>query len=292
MISKITAIIMTIVSLISSMGGAVPSKQVVYTDVAYGTEARQTMDVCFPAVYEEDMGVVLYLHGGGWMSGDKSGFLSKAKSISKQVNCIGVTMNYRYAGNGVTCTDLLKDIDGALAKVKSMAETRGIKCTKVMLAGYSAGAHLALLYAYAKKNVAPIKPAAVISYSGPTDISSRAFVEKSSYANAETMRLLVSKLTGKTITKNNFDSNKSLLLKYSPIKYVSSGCVPTIVVQGKLDSIVPVADTRTFVSALKAKGVTYRYFELPNSRHGLDNDPILLDQSNAVLVEYAGKYLK
>ena len=291
MISKITAIIMTIVSLISSMGGAIPSKQVLYSDVAYGTEARQTMDVCFPAVYEEDMGVVLYLHGGGWMSGDKSSFLTKAKNISKQANCIGVTMNYRYAGNGVTCTEMLKDIDAALAKIKSMAETRGISCTKVMLVGYSAGAHLALLYAYAKKNVAPIKPSAVVSYSGPTDLSSKAFVEKSTYANAETMRMLVSNLTGKTITKDNFASNKNLLLKYSPIKYVSSGCVPTIVVQGKLDSIVPVADTRTFVNALNSKGVTCRYFELPNSKHGLDDDPVVFDQSNVALLEFAQMYL-
>ena len=151
MVSKITAVIMAIVSLISSMGGLVPSKQVVYTDVAYGTHSRQIMDVCFPDSYEESMGVVLYLHGGGWVSGDKSTFSSKAKAMSKKVNCIGVTMNYRYASEAVHCPDLLSDIDQALAKVKSMAETRGIKCTKVMLAGYSAGAHLALLYAYAKK---------------------------------------------------------------------------------------------------------------------------------------------
>lgn len=292
MVSKITAVIMAIVSLISSMGGLVPSKRVVYTDVAYGTHSRQVMDVCFPDSYEESMGVVLYLHGGGWVSGDKSTFSSKAQAISKKVNCIGVTMNYRYASESVHCLDLLSDIDQALAKVKSMAETRGIKCTKVMLAGYSAGAHLAMLYAYAKKNTAPIRPAAVVSYSGPTDLSSKALVEKSDYASAATMRQILTYLTGVKITKENFEKNQKVLFTYSPLKYASATSVPTIIVQGKLDTIVPVADVRTFVKTIKEKGVEYRYFELPNSPHNLNNDADMYEESNEAFIEYAEKYLK
>ena len=292
MISKITAIIMAIVSLVTSIGSAIPSKQVVYKDVAYGTHTRQVMDVCFPSEYKETMSVVLFVHGGGWSSGDKGSFTSKAKSFSSKLNCIGVTMNYRYISEPVHCTDLLKDIDSALAKDKSMAETRNIKCNKVMLVGYSAGAHLSMLYAYAKKNSAPIKPAAVVSYSGPTDISSKAFVEKSNYANASTMRMLVSNLVGVKITKENFDSNKKFLLKFSPVTYASAGSVPTLIIQGKLDNIVPVADVRAFVSKLKANGVTYRYFELPDSGHDLGNNPVLIEESTEVLMEYANKYLK
>ncbi len=292
MISKITAIIMAIVSLFSSMGVAVPSKQVVYNNVAYGTHERQVMDVCFPAEYEENMGVVLYLHGGGWTSGDKKSFLAKVKTISQEVNCIGVTMNYRYASDTVHCADILKDIDSALAKVKTMAETRGISCNKVMLAGYSAGGHLALLYAYARKNSAPIRPAAVISFSGPADLSTTNFIERNSLNGADAMRSLVSKLVGVKLTKENFASKKSYILKYSPIKYVSAACVPTIIVQGKLDTIVPVADTRVFVNALKAKGVTYKYYEMPNSGHQVNQDPIYVEASNKMFLEYAKKYLK
>ena len=292
MVSKITAIIMAIVSLVSSMGGAIPSKQTLYTDVAYGTHTRQVMDVCFPEKYEENMGVVLYIHGGGWVSGDKKSFLAKAKNISKSANCIGVTMNYRYASANVHCSDILKDIDSALAKVKLMAETRGINCTKVMLAGHSAGGHLALLYAYAKKTSAPITPAAVVSYSGPTDLSSKNFIERNSLNGADAMRLLVSTLVGVKLTKENFNSNKAAILNYSPIKYVSSGCVPTVVVQGRQDTIVSVNDTRIFVNALKTKGVTYRYFEMPNSGHALNQDPLYTDASENVILEYAKKYLK
>lgn len=292
MISKITSVIMAIVSLVSSISGLMPSKQVFYNDVAYGTHTRQVMDVCFPENYEESMGVVLFIHGGGWVSGDKSSFSSRAKTISKKANCIGVTMNYRYASDTVSCTDLLEDIDSALAKVKTMAETRGISCTKVMLAGYSAGAHLALLYAYEKKNTAPIRPAAVISYSGPTDLSSKDFVEQSDNSRTAVMCQILSYLTGVKITVENLENNKKTLLRYSPIKYASADSVPTIIVQGKLDAIVPVTDTRTFANTLKEKGATYRYFELPNSPHGLSKDPDIFEQSNEVFVEYAKNYLK
>ena len=39
-------------------------------------------------------------------------------------------------------------------------------------------------------------------------------------------------------------------------------------------------------------GVTYRYFELPDSGHDLGNNPVLIEESTEVLMEYANKYLK
>ena len=68
--------------------------------------------------------------------------------------------------------------------------------------------------------------------------------------------------------------------------------MPTIVVHGKLDTVVPVADARTFVNTLKSKGCTYKYFELPNSGHNLEGDQALFEQSNEAVIAYALKYLK
>lgn len=292
MLSKITAIIVAIVSFLSSFGPQISGEGEVFKDLAYGKKSRQVMDVAFPSGYEEKRSVILFLHGGGWVSGDKTGFTAKSVPMSEKTGCITASMNYRYASGSVDCEDMLDDIDKALKKIKSMAKSRGINANKVMLVGFSAGGHLSLLYAYTRKDTAPIKPVAVISYSGPTDLSSKKFVEKNALSNADYMRKLVSKLTDEKITTKNFDSKKSELLRCSPINYVSSSCVPTMIVQGAKDKIVYASDTRNFVRALKAVGVTYKYYELPTSGHTLKGDGEIFEKSTKMFGTFVKKFLK
>lgn len=292
MLSKIMALIVAVVSFISNFAGLIPAKEEIYYNVSYGSYTRQVLDVAFPASQEEKSGVILFLHGGGWISGDKSSFTETAINMSRKTGCIAASMNYRYVSEKVDCEKILEDIDKALEKISSMAESRGIKTTKVMLAGFSAGAHLATLYAYTKKNTAPIKPAAVIAYSVPTDLSSKNFIEKNKFNTPEGMLSIVSKVVGEKITTANFNSKKSLIMKYSPINYVSSSCVPTIVAQGKNDAIVNIEDTKKFVSKLKKNSVTYQYFEYPNSAHSLNGDPDMTAITSKTFVEYVNKYVK
>lgn len=292
MLSKITAIIVAIVSFISSFGAKLPTEAEVFKDLAYGKNSRQVMDVAFPSGFEETRSVILFLHGGGWISGDKAGFTEKSVPMSEKTGCITASMNYRYASNSVNCEDMLDDIDKALKKIKSMAKSRGINANKVMLVGFSAGGHLALLYAYARKDSAPIKPAAVVSYSGPTDFTSKKFVEKNALSDADYMRNLLSKLCDEKITAKNFEKKKDALLECSPINYVSSECVPTMVVQGAKDKIVYASDTRTFVKALKAVGATYKYYELPDSGHTLNGDGEIFKKSTKMFGTFVKKFLK
>lgn len=292
MLAKITAIIVAIASFISGFGKQISVDGEVLYDVAYGRNSRQIMDVAFPSGYEEDRSVILFLHGGGWISGDKSGFTAKSIPMSEKTGCITVSMNYRYASGKVSCDDMLDDINKALKKVKSLAKSRGINANKVMLVGFSAGGHLALMYSYTRKDSAPIEPVAVISYSGPTDLSSQQFVEKNALSDADYMRALLSNLVDEKITAKNFSGKKSALLKYSPINHVSSDCVPTMVVQGAKDKIVYASDTRRFMKALKAVGVTYKYYELPNSGHTLSSDEEIFEKSTKMFGTFVKKILK
>lgn len=292
MISKITAILMAIVSFFNSFGFISFSQTTVFYDVAYGEHSRQVMDVSFPEGDGTKYNAILFIHGGGWILGNKSGFTNRAKSVSDKYDCIAASMNYRYASDDIDCKDMLDDIDMAIAGIKALADEREISVNKVMLVGFSAGGHLAMLYAYTRRSTAPLKVVAVASYSGPTDLSSTRFVEKNALAGAETMRGIMSNLIGEEITKKNFDSKKEKLLKISPVNYVTSSCVPTLVVQGARDRIVYPADTRAFVDKLKAKGVTYKYFELEQSGHQLDEDESALEQSNKAFGDYVDRYLK
>lgn len=292
MLSKITAIIVTIVTMISNLAGLLPSKQVYYTDVAYGTHERQVMDVCFPENPGKNEGAVLFIHGGAWVQGDKASFKSRVQNLSKSVGCISATMNYRYISEDVDCVDILKDINSALAKIKSMAETRGITCDRVMLVGASAGAHLSLLYSYTQAAKAPIKPCAVAAYSAPPDLSSDKFIIDSTLLPVDKTIHLLSYLTGTNLFKLSDSQMRSVLYKFSPLKYVASSCVPTLVVHGKVDTIVPIDDTYRMVDKLESKGVPYTFIELPDSGHSLDNDLYLMGKSDKVFVDFVNMYIK
>lgn len=292
MLSKITAVILAIISVITNLAGIIPAKQTLYTDIAYGTEERQVLDICFPENPQKNVGAVVYIHGGGWVSGDKSTFTGRIQKTTSTIGCITASINYRYVSKNVHCADIFKDIDAALIKIKSMAETRGITCDKVILIGGSAGAHLAMLYSYARKNSAPLTPCAVAAYCCPTDLRSDAFLYNNSLFSADTAMTLMSYLTGVNLYKLSESDKKAVLYKFSPIKYLSSDCVPTLVVHGTLDTVVPIADTRRFVNEMKKNEVVHEFIELPDSGHALENDQYLMSKSDAVFVDFVNMYLK
>lgn len=292
MVSKITAIIMAIVAFFSSFGSFNLAEAEMLYDVAYGQHSRQVVDISLPKGFNKQEGAILFIHGGGWVAGNKSGFTNRAIGVSEKYGLITASMNYRYASDDINCEDMLDDIDLALKKIKSIAKSKGADVKRVMLVGFSAGGHLALMYAYTRKSASPVKVVAVASYSGPTDLSSKKFIEKNALGSAELMRSIASYLTDTKITKKNFESKKEKLLEYSPVNYVTSSCVPTLVVQGSKDKIVYPSDTRAFVEKLKEKGVTHQYFELEGSGHQLSESEEALEKSTEAFAAYVKKYLK
>lgn len=292
MISKITAIIMSIVALISNFSGLLPSELIRYNDVSYGTHSRQVMDVCFPEDPEKNEGIVLFIHGGAWKSGDKSTFNKKIEKICKNVGCITASMNYRYISSDVHCTDQLNDITSAIGKIKSMAETRGINCEKIMIVGFSAGAHLSLLYSYAQKSKSPVEICAVVSYSGPPDLRSHNFRYGFSGLDETQVTTLMSNLTGEDLSKLSKTKQDTVLYKYSPLRYVTKNCVPTLIVHGVKDDIVDINDVRYFVNQLTKKGVELDYYELPDSGHSLSEDSYIFAQSEKTFVDFVNLYIK
>lgn len=292
MISKITAIIMSIVALISNLSGLLPSEQIRYNNVSYGTHKRQVMDICFPENPEGNEGIVLFIHGGAWKSGDKSTFNKKIETICNTVGCVTATMNYRYISSDIHCTDQLNDITSAIEKIKSMAETRGINSEKIMLVGFSAGGHLSLLYSYTQKVKCPVEICAVVSYSGPPDLRSHNFRNGFSGLDATQAVNLMSNLTGEDLFKLSKAKQDTVLYKYSPLKYVTKNCVPTLVVHGAKDEIVDANDVRYFVNQLKKKGAEVKYYELPDSGHNLSGDTYIYGHSEDTFVDFVNLYIK
>ena len=89
--------------------------------------------------------VMMYVHGGAWVTGDKSQVHYKDEFFTQR-GYIFVSLNYRLAPKA-TWRDMAKDVATAIAWVYRNIAPRGGDSTRLFLMGHSAGAHLSALVA-------------------------------------------------------------------------------------------------------------------------------------------------
>jgi acetyl esterase/lipase len=111
-----------------------------FADVSYGSDERNILDF-WQAPGEGPRPLYFYIHGGGWLGGDKSRVFRVQDYLDKGISVASI--NYR-----LTKTDILPapvhDAARALQFVRSKAQEWNINKKKVVLAGGSAGACTAM----------------------------------------------------------------------------------------------------------------------------------------------------
>ena len=80
MFEKIMAFFMAIINFFMSMFGLGQTDSQQYNcqtffDLSYGTHERQVVDLFVPENASGDLGLVLLIHGGAWIAGDKESYL-------------------------------------------------------------------------------------------------------------------------------------------------------------------------------------------------------------------------
>lgn len=90
--------------------------------------------------------VILDIHGGAFVMGDKSGNSAYACAFA-QMGFVVFSINYRLAGNGVTVPDQVQDVAAAAAWITAHLEEYGGDADRVFLSGDSSGAVLAVMEA-------------------------------------------------------------------------------------------------------------------------------------------------
>lgn len=226
-------------------------------NVSYGASAEQKMDIYLPASRSvSTTKVIVMIHGGAWNSGDKSELTAYADSIRKRMPDYAVfNINYRLATGSNLFPTQENDVKSAIHFIIDNSSQYEVS-QKLVLLGVSAGAHLALLQGY--KYASPIKPKAIVSFFGPTDLIDM-------YRNplnpfiAQALAFAV----GKTPTQDSL-----LYARSSPINFVSNSSSPTILLQGGLDPLVSVNQATMLKAKLDAAGVVNQYVYYPTESHG------------------------
>ncbi len=86
----------------------------------------------------------------------------------------------------------------------------------------------------------------------------------------------------------------SYLEKMNPIsaaEWITPDAPPTVVAYGTHDRVQPFKASLRLKAALEENGVDFKYFEMPHSGHGLQNDHALYRQWMEAVEDYLDKYM-
>lgn len=302
-------------NIIERAGRTEPWEQtdgLIIKNIAYAPHAQNTYDLYIPAsaTPSDTIGCLLYIHGGSWSSGDKEEGAWFCKRFAK-TGCITATMNYSLISAddpSVCIPTMLKEISHCINSIKAETSKRKYHVSKIALAGYSAGAHLAMLYALRMREASPLPIAFCTSMAGPTDLQMLFKIPADTISAVRTSVLqntshpLKSKIdalaffcSGQQLsapahyTSEHIDS---LLSEASPLAYVSANAVPTIFAHGANDPLVLPAHTARMTEALEANNVRYCFINYPNSDHFLANDPDSVATFNTAVATYINNLLE
>ncbi|MDQ1397311.1 MAG: hypothetical protein QOG64_2570 [Acidimicrobiaceae bacterium] len=241
-------------------------KDIPYVDD--GTKAHR-LDVYRNRSHPRGRPVFVYVHGGGWVIGDK-----REQGIPLLLHLaahgwVCFTDNYRLSPKA-TFPEHLIDVKQAVAWVKEHCAEHGGDPGYVVIGGGSAGGHLASLLA-----LTPDRPEyqpgfedadtsvdACVPLYGVYD-----FTNRDGLLGDGMERFLLAK----KVMKVPIATHREAYEKASPMDQVSDGAPAFFAAHGANDSLVPVAEARHFVALLRdASCQPVLYAELPGAQHAFE----------------------
>jgi pectinesterase len=213
--------------------------------------------------------VVLIVHGGGWMTGDREKDIVPVFA-PVATNFTWFTISYRLAPTN-RWPACYEDVQTAIRWVKAHAAEFKGDPNRIALLGYSAGGHLVTLAGtrakahksilqylrLAKKSDTTVQ--AVAAFAPPTDLV--ADNERRGGLSVSMRNLFGYEATNITAAV------RAVLKKNSPLTYVKPGLPPFLIIQGSADKTVPAGQSLAFQEKLKAAGVDCDLIMIPEGQH-------------------------
>ena len=242
-----------------------------------GGQSRQWLDLYHIPTATNPTPVVVWLHGGGWLSGNEN--LPRALALTNH-NVAVAAISYRYTTNAVASgypatlphPAQIHDVKAALRWLRANAAQFNLDTNRIGIWGYSSGGHLAALAGTTGhtnlfdvgENLGQSSAVqAVADMSGPANIGLAT-------ANQATENFLTL-LLGAPAT-----SNPPTLATVNPMSHVRPGAPPFLIIHGETDPSVAIAHSEQLHNALTNTGLSSLFVRLPGTGHEIpaSQDPL------------------
>lgn len=238
--------------------------------VRYGDHPSQLLDVWRPKELPvEPAPVMIFVPGGAWVHGGRQLQGYALMSHLAQQGWVCLSVNYRVSPHNRWPAHIT-DVKTAIAWARANVDRFGGDRNFVAIAGCSAGAHLSALAGLTSNDPelqadlpegSDTSVDAVVGIYGRYDWEDRSTVERDRFVD----------FLERVVVKRKIERHPEIFRKASPIAQIHPDAPPFLVIHGSGDSVIPVAQARSFVERLRAASRSVvSYIELPGAGHGFD----------------------
>ncbi len=230
-----------------------------YKDVEYGNVNgfRLLLDAHVPDGAGPFPAAIL-VHGGGWVAGDKQQYITYIFQPLTDAGFAWFSINYRLAPQYTFPADA-EDVERAIRYVTANAAKYKVDPRRIALIGESAGGHL-VSYVGAR-NRRESRVAAVVSMYGIHDFVSACVAWKP--VPTEILQLFgIRRVDAETAP---------ILIKASPVTYVTRDMPPFLLMHGSKDEDVPYEQSVEMCEKIKQAGARCDLVTVTGAPHGMDH---------------------
>jgi acetyl esterase len=214
---------------------------VVHRDLSYGSDERHRLDLYLPQHFSGTLPCILFLHGGGFIRGDKAERENIGQFFARRQFAVAVA-NYRLAPNHMWPAGA-EDVISAYRWIRSQATSLRLDSEALYLAGESAGAAHVAAAVLAKR----FHPSEGLKIAGAMLISG--------VYNAELERLATQEFGIATPDPRNepyFGSDFARYRSMSTVRLVDAAPTPLLITFAELDPVQMVVQAGELFARLVA----------------------------------------
>lgn len=233
-----------------------PKGTILHGNVPYNNDTlpKHLLDIYLPANTKGKLPLVIFIHGGGWLSNDKYADIGYMKKTVAEIISSGfalASIDYRFSTQAVFPAQI-QDCNRAISFLYDNADRYGFDINRLALMGFSAGGHLASLVGLSKNNNIGtffmsgtsklFSFNAVVNFYGPAELI--LFPGSDDEKSPEALLIGAAPLARPDLAK-----------VASPVTYVDKNDPPFLIIHGEKDELVSTKHSRLLSSWLNVVGV-------------------------------------
>lgn len=247
---------------------AFPPGTFLKSNIRYNNDTlpKHMLDIYLPANTKGKIPLVIFIHGGGWLSNDKYADIGYMKKTVAEIVSSGfalASIDYRFSTQAVFPAQR-QDCNRAISFLYDNAATYGFDKDCFAVMGFSAGGYLASMVGLSKNN--DIEPffmpgsskafrfKAVVDFYGPAELL--LFPGNNDPASPESILLGATSIDRPDLAK-----------VASPVTYVDKNDPPFLIIHGEKDDMVSVKQSQLLRSWLNVAGVPNKLIIVKDAPH-------------------------